>query len=186
MNAPLRSMMAHVCATSAVVVMTTFAIGSIYVYIDSTIDPSTRERHAAIAPVEKADRLAVPDVTITVARDGKADGHFSSVALRTINGTDFSNANRLARAADPSIGEEKAPVVLDVVVETVAEDPSPSDGDGLVIEPVANGGGADTNVSEETREQSTRSDTPWGYPREVFERAGERAQVLWDILFGTD
>ena len=184
MYAPQRSLMALVCATFAA--MTIVAIASIYVQTDDAGDVAKRQPLIIVASAGKADRLALPEFIITVAREGKADGHFRSVALQAINAVDVSNANRLARAADPAVRKEKPPVVLDVAAKTVADETSPSEGDTLVIEPVANEGGAETNISEEPRDQSSRSDTPWDYPREMFEQAGERAQVLWDILFGTD
>ena len=184
MNAPQRSLMALVCATFAA--MSIVAIANIYVQTGDTSESAKRQPLIIVASAGKADRLALPEFTITVARDGKADGHFRSVALQAINAVELSNANRLARIDDPVVRKEKPPVVLDLAAKTVADETAPAEGDTLVIEPVANEGGAETNISEEPRDQSSRSDTPWDYPREMFQQAGERAQVLWDILFGTD
>jgi len=176
--------MALVCAMFAAISIV--AIANIYVQTDDAGDAAKRQPLIIVASAGKADRLALPEFTITVAREGKADGHFSSVALQAINAVELSNANRLARTADPVVRKEKPPVVLDLAVKTVADETAPAEGDTLVIEPVANEGGAETNISEEPRDQLSRSDTPWDYPREMFQQAGERALVLWDILFGTD
>lgn len=184
MNAPLRSLMVLVCAIFAAIAIV--AIASTYVHVDAESETAKGKPLVVVASAGKADRLALPVFTITVAREGKADGHFRSVAMQAINAVELSNANRLARAAEPVVRKEKPPVVLDIATKTVADETSPAEGDALVIEPVANEGGAETNISEEPREQSTRSDTPWDYPREMFQQAGERAQVLWDLLFGTD
>lgn len=190
MNTPTWSTITHVCAASVVAVMSLFAVGSMYLFLVGAFEPLRTVQLAAVERSAKADRLAFADVTLTVARSGKADGHFSSVALTAVATSEMQIANGSIRFPDPVFASGEAPVVVSIAPEAVpaAEDRTPelSEGDAVVIEPVAHDGETATNVTQDPVEQGTRSDAAWDYSQDVFERAGQRAKVLWDILFGND
>ena len=96
MNSPLRSMISHVCTALAVLVMSLFAVGSMYLLLDEAFSPLKTKRLAEVARSTKSDRLPFADVSMNVARRGKARDRPAGPVAGAAGGAGLSRPGRAA------------------------------------------------------------------------------------------
>lgn len=149
----------------------------------NSVDRSTSNLTQEVNRAVKASLLAFPDVTLTVARDEKANSEYRPVASQVAFHPEAEGFDASAPSAAPVRKSDGTPSSIDDAAPAVAianHIPSAPDVDNenVIIESAADTNETSTNVTEEPEGSNPPVGPAWSHSKEPMERAGHRARVL--------